>query len=77
MAWAFLLPGGNTMPMTFAPALADRHTRSPSHNFFVEQDFWEIQPCAIAPVLPGETLSHMALQARCVTPNIKSRTVGW
>lgn len=65
------------MPMTFAPALLDRHTRSPSHNFYVEQDFWEIQPVAIAPVLPGETLSHMALQARCVTPTIKSRTVGW
>lgn len=65
------------MPMSFAPALADRHTRAPSHNFYVEQDFWEIQPVAIAPVLPGETLSHMALQARCVTPNIKSRTVGW
>lgn len=65
------------MPMTFAPMLADRHSRKPSHNFYVEQDFWEIQPCAIAPVLPGETLTHMALQTRCVTPTIKSRTVGW
>lgn len=65
------------MPMTFAPAMVERHTRSPSHNFYVEADFWEIQPCAIAPVLPGETLSHMALQSRCVTPTIKSRTVGW
>lgn len=65
------------MPMTFAPAMVERHTRAPSHNFYVEADFWEIQPCAIAPVLPGETLSHMALQTRCVTPTIKSRTVGW
>lgn len=63
--------------MSFAPALAERHTRSPSHNFFVEQDIWEIQPCAIAPVLPGETLSHLALQARTVTPTLRSRVVGW
>lgn len=65
------------MPMSFQPGMVERHTRSPSHNFFVEQDLWEIQPCAIAPVLPGETLSHMALQTRVVTPTIKSRVVGW
>nr|DAV47965.1 MAG TPA: Major capsid protein [Microviridae sp.] len=65
------------MPMSFNPLLAERHTRSPKHNFYVESDIWEITPVAIAPVLPGETLSHLSLQSRVVTPTIKSRTVGW
>lgn len=62
------------MTMTFPPG--DRRTRRPKHNFAVEPHLFEIQPCLIAPVLPGETLKHLTLQSRCVTPNLDSRTVG-
>lgn len=65
------------MKLSFAPGMVERHTRSPSHNFYVEPDFWEIQPVFAAPVLPGETLTSLALQSRVVTPNVRSRTVGW
>lgn len=63
--------------MNFNPMLADRHTRSPKHTFAVESRPWEITPCLIAPVLPGETLDGLTLQSRVVTPPIKSRVVGW
>lgn len=63
--------------MRIEQSLLERHTRAPKHNFAVEQHFWEIQPVLIAPVLPGETLSGLTLQARCVTPPLKSRVVGW
>lgn len=65
------------MQLNFAPGMVDRHTRSPSHSFYVEPDIWEIQPVLIAPVLPGETLTSLTLQSRVVTPPVKSRTVGW
>lgn len=63
--------------MRFQVGLADRHTRSPRHDFAVETMAWEIQPICIAPVLPGETLQNFTLQARSVTPPLKSRVVGW
>lgn len=65
------------MRLRFNPALAERHTRSPSHNFYVEPDLWEIQPVCAIPVLPGETMTSLTLQSRVVTPPVKSRTVGW
>lgn len=65
------------MRSVFDQALADRHTRTPKHNFNVGSHFWEIQPILLAPVLPGETLDGLTLQARVVTPPIKASTVGW
>lgn len=65
------------MQIPFNPELAQRHTRSPKHNFNVAHQMWEIQPFLIAPVCPGETLAGLTLQSRCVTPPLKSRTVGW
>jgi len=61
----------------FPPMLAERHTRSPKHNFAVDTQMWEIQPICIAPVLPGETLNGLTIQTRVVTPPLKSKTVGW
>lgn len=55
----------------------DRFTRRPKHNFYVEPHIWEIQPVLLAPVLPGETLKRLTIQSRCVTPPLKSKTVGW
>jgi hypothetical protein len=38
---------------------------------------WQIQPFALAPVLPGETLKNALLQARVVSDPIKNPLVGW
>ena len=56
---------------------SDRRTRRPKHNFATESHVWEIQPILVAPVLPGETLDHMTLQSRVVTPPVKSPVVGY
>lgn len=61
----------------FQTELGDRHTRRPRHQSVTESMPWEIQPFLVAPVLPGETLAHLTLQARVVTPPLKSRLVGW
>lgn len=63
--------------MTTVPFPGSRRTRRPKHRFFVQPHIWEIQPIALAPVLPGETLSHLTIQSRVVTPNVKSAVVGW
>lgn len=55
---------------------ASRHMRRPKHNFYVEPHLWEIQPCLIAPVLPGESLKRLTIQSRVVTPPLKAKTVG-
>lgn len=62
---------------TFDPGMVDRHSRRPKHNFAVEPHIWEIQPVLIAPVLPGETLDHITIQSRVVTPPLRAKTVGW
>lgn len=54
-----------------------RVARRPNHRFFVETKPWEIQPILLAPVLPGETLKNMLLQARSVTRPLVSTVVGW
>lgn len=63
------------MPM-FMPT-GERGTRNPQHRWYVEHHMWELQPCFIAPVLPGETLERLSLQARVVTAPVKSRLVGY
>lgn len=60
----------------FAPT-GERGVRRPVHNFNTAQHFWELQPCLIAPVLPGETLDKLSLQSRVVTSPVKSRLVGF
>lgn len=64
------------MAVLFNPT-GERVGRRPKHSFNINPDFWEIAPCVIAPVLPGETLQNVFIQSRVVTPPVKSRTVGW
>lgn len=59
------------------PVTRGRATRRPEHRFYVEQYPWEIQPVAIAPVLPGERLRRAVWQARVVTDPLLSPTIGW
>lgn len=54
-----------------------RVMRNPQHTFQVEHKPWEIQPFMIAPVLPGETMKNLLMQARVISDPVKSRLLGW
>lgn len=54
-----------------------RKLRRPQHSFFVRQRPWQIQPVVIAPVLPGETMRNLLLQARVVTDPLANPLIGW
>lgn len=64
---------------TVAPGLRKmgRVMRNPRHTYQISTRPFEISPFLLAPVLPGETLKNLTLQARCVTDPIKNRLVGW
>lgn len=64
--------------INLAPAnKLERRTRSPKHTFQVRTRPFQFQPLAIAPVLPGETLTRAVFQVRAVTDNIDNPIVGW
>lgn len=54
-----------------------RTMRRPQHRFAVRVQPWQVQPVCIAPVLPGETLRNLLLQARVVTDPIRNPLIGW
>ena len=54
-----------------------RRLRQPQHTWLVRQLPFAIQPVAIAPVLPGETLKNALFQVRAVTSPLKSPLIGW
>ena len=54
-----------------------RKLRKPSINFQARSRAFEIQPFFIHPVLPGETMKNLLLQAKAVTPGLKSPFLGW
>lgn len=54
-----------------------RKMRHPQHTFHLRTVPFVIQPCLIAPVLPGETLKSLLMQARVVTDPIKNPLIGW
>lgn len=54
-----------------------RKLRRPSHPFQLRYRPWQIQPFLVAPVWPGETMTNLLLQARCVTDPIKNPLIGW
>lgn len=54
-----------------------RKGRYPNHTFQIRTRPFAITPFMVAPVLPGETLDHLLLQARAVTDPIKNPLVGW
>lgn len=56
---------------------ASRVQRHPQHPFQVRTRPWQIAPMFIAPVLPGETMRNLLLQARAVSDPVKSKLVGW
>lgn len=54
-----------------------RVVRAPQHTFRLAIRPWQLQPCVLAPVLPGETLKNALLQARVVTDPIRNALTGW
>lgn len=54
-----------------------RRIRSPKHPYQVRTQPFGIYPFFIAPVLPGETLKNLLLQARVVTDPIVNPLIGW
>ena len=62
-----------------APAYRNttRKLRRPQHTFNIRARPFVLQPFFIAPVLPGETLKNLLLQARVVTDPLASPLIGW
>lgn len=54
-----------------------RRMRRPIHTFNIRSKPWEIAPFIAAPVLPGETLQNILLQARVITDPVVNRLLGW
>lgn len=54
-----------------------RRSRRPQHRFNVNPLPYEIAPMMIAPVLPGETMQSLLMQARVVTDPVKHPLIGW
>lgn len=56
---------------------AGRVIRRPVHTFNLKVTPFVIQPFMIAPVLPGDTMQHLLVQARTVTDPINNPLIGW
>lgn len=56
---------------------AQRMLRSPYEDFFTVQRPWDIQPFCLHPVLAGDTLQNLQMQARVLTDPIKHQLTGW
>lgn len=65
------------MAIVTQAARARRVTRNPVHTFNIRARPFALTPFFIAPVLPGETLKSLLMQARVVSKPIKDPLVGW
>lgn len=65
-----LLTLANELPIT-------RVQRRPRHDFNISFRPFQIQPFCIAPVLPGESLESVHMQAREVSSPAKNPLIGW
>lgn len=54
-----------------------RKWRRPKHTFQLINLPYLIQPCMLAPVLPGETLKQLLVQSRVVSDPVKHPLIGW
>ena len=54
-----------------------RKARRPQHTFNISVRPFQIAPFFIAPVLPGETMRNLLMQARVVTDPVKNALQGW
>ena len=59
---------------------SNRVTRRPQHRFNLKTKLYQIQPLMIAPVLPGESLTNIMLQAQSWSDPLAAgvlRNIGW
>lgn len=54
-----------------------RKIRRPQHTHYIRQRPWQLVPFMIAPVMPGDTMRNLVLQARAVSDPIRNRLLGW
>lgn len=67
-----------SVPFSVVPAQSTKRIpRRPTHNFNLKTEPYQIQPFLIAPVLAGETMKNLLMQARVVTDPINSPLIGW
>lgn len=71
-----LIRAGNSVTVGSVPRSA-RRLRNPTHTFNLRIKPWQLQPCVLAPVLPGETMRNALLQMRCVTDPLVDPLTGW
>lgn len=64
------------MALRAVPRTGRKHRR-PQYPFQITQRPWQIQPFMLAPVLPGETLKNLLMQARVVSDPVKNPLIGW
>lgn len=69
--------GGARLVQAMPAPAARRQNRRPQHSFHLEHRAFQLQPFLIAPVLPGETMKNLLMQARVVTDPIKNPLIGW
>lgn len=66
------------VPALLMPATkTGRVGRSPKHVFQIRHRPYAIQPFMIAPVLPGETMDNLFMEARVVSDPVKNKLIGW
>ena len=78
MANSIALSGSQirAVDVTHAPSMR-RRLRRPQHPFNGQARPFEIAPIHCSPVLPGETLKNLLLQARVITDPIQNSIIGW
>lgn len=64
-------------PVAMPMPRQSRATRQPMHTWLLKTKPYQLQPMALIPVLPGETLRSILWQARVVTDPIIAPLTGW
>lgn len=71
------MPRVQVVTATSGIGAVGRKIRSPRHSFAASQQPYEIRPFFIAPVLPGETMKHLSVQATMKSGLLYEHLTGW
>ena len=71
-----IVPGISAGAIISAPATR-RKPRNPVHDFNIRMRPFILQPCVVAPVLPGDTLKNVLVSYSAMTDPIKHPLIGW
>lgn len=68
----------HAMPLVSkVPPTTGRRTRYPKHSWHTYFRPFQLQPCALAPVMAGDTIKSMRFESRMLTDPIKDQVTGW